>query len=311
MAVVHVNGVNLAYDEAGIGPVVVFIHAGIADRRMWEHQFHALSAKHRVIRYDWRGYGESEDASESFAHYEDLLGLMDALGVECGTLVGCSMGGSYAMEVALTAPERIMGLTLICSGLSGHEWPPEMIAQVQAQVHSSVPADRLRRYLNRAVDNINVVDVEAMAEAQARFMVAGPGRNPSEVDPQAWALALSMLRGVSERTWTGPRRTERQLHPPVKERLAEIEAPTLLINGLADVPQIQAVTGLLAKSIPGARRIDLPMAGHLPPLERPVEVTAALKEFLAMSEHFIPQRQGRTNCVPNLTLACNGTSDLS
>ncbi|GAA3224231.1 alpha/beta fold hydrolase [Nonomuraea helvata] len=68
-------------------------------------------------------------------------------------------------------------------------------------------------------------------------------------------------------------------HPAT--RLHEISAPTLVINGLSNVPGIQEVSGLLAKGIPGARRLDLPETGHLPPLERPKEVTAALTAFLA------------------------------
>ncbi|WP_222871559.1 alpha/beta fold hydrolase [Nonomuraea sp. PA05] len=63
-------------------------------------------------------------------------------------------------------------------------------------------------------------------------------------------------------------------------RLPEVTAPTLVINGLSDVPGIQEVSALPASGIPGARRLDLPEAGHLPPVERPVEVTEALTTFL-------------------------------
>lgn len=98
-----------AYDEAGSGPAVLFAHAGTADRRMWEHRFLALSARHRVIRYDWRGYGESGDAAGEFAHHEDLPAVLDALGVERAALVGCSMGGSYAPAEVLGALRRPAG----------------------------------------------------------------------------------------------------------------------------------------------------------------------------------------------------------
>jgi pimeloyl-ACP methyl ester carboxylesterase len=74
---------------------------------------------------------------------------------------------------------------------------------------------------------------------------------------------------------------ERYLQPTARGRLAEIRVPTLVINGLADVPGIQEIAALLADGIAGARRIDLASTGHLPPMERPAEVTGALKEFLA------------------------------
>jgi pimeloyl-ACP methyl ester carboxylesterase len=92
-----------------------------------------------------------------------------------------------------------------------------------------------------------------------------------------------MYREHLERAWSGR-------HPPVAEqlpqplpgsRLAEVAAPALGINGAADVPQIQEVSRLLARELPDARWLELPETGHLPPLERPVEVTAALRTFLA------------------------------
>ncbi|MER5625060.1 alpha/beta fold hydrolase [Streptosporangium sp. NPDC002544] len=280
MATIRRDGVELAYDEAGSGPAVLFAHAGIADRRMWEHQFLALSARHRVIRYDWRGYGESGDAAGGFAHHEDLLAVLDALGVERAALVGCSMGGAYALDAALAAPGRVTALALVCSGLSGHAWPAEMLEQARVRVHSAVPADRLRRYRAGEAETVDAADVAAMAEAQVRWQVAGPDRGREDLAPAVWEAAVAMCRGVFERLWSGPPSAERQLDPPAKGRLGEIGVPTLVVNGLADVPQIQAVSGLLADGIAGARRLDLPRTGHLPPLERPTETTSALAEFL-------------------------------
>ncbi|WP_205856450.1 alpha/beta fold hydrolase, partial [Phytoactinopolyspora endophytica] len=90
MALIRVGDADLAYDDAGSGPVVILVHAGLADRRMWDHQFAALSTTCRVIRYDWRGRGESSDSEHEgeVAHHEDLLTLMDALDVERAALVG-------------------------------------------------------------------------------------------------------------------------------------------------------------------------------------------------------------------------------
>lgn len=282
MGTVRVNGVELGYDEAGSGPAVVLVHAALADRRMWEHQFQALATTHRVIRYDWRGYGESSDAAGEFAHHEDLLGLLDALGVERAALVGCSMGAAYSVDVALTAPDRVTALALICAGLSGHEWPPAMLERVRAQIDSAVPADRLSRYSSRAGGPVDPADVAAMAEVQVRFMVVGPDRSPDDLDPAVWEFSLAMCRGVLERVWSGPHATERPLEPPAVGRLAEINVPTLVVAGLADVPEVLEVSGLLTAGIAGARRVDL-STGHLPSLERPVEVTALLREFLATS----------------------------
>jgi len=88
---------------------------------------------------------------------------------------------------------------------------------------------------------------------------------------QRWELATEMCRGVFAREWNGPRFTERHLQPPARGRLSEVRVPVPVINGLADVPGIQEISGLLADGIPGARRMDLASTGHLPPMERPVD----------------------------------------
>ncbi|MEV0627635.1 alpha/beta fold hydrolase [Nonomuraea wenchangensis] len=270
---------GLACEEAGEGPALVLIHAGIADRRMWRHQREVLSARHRVISYDWRGYGESADPVGEVVHHRDLLRVMDGLGVERAVLVGDSMGGSHAVEAALVAPGRVAGLVLIASGLSGHVWPEEMLAQARERVHGTVPADRLARYRDGTAERVLAEDVEAFARAHVLWQVAGPDRGVDDLDPGVWELALAMMRRVFERSWSCPPVPERHLQ--AKDRLGEVGCPALVINGLADVPGIQAVSGLLAEGIRGAGRLDLPGTGHLPPSERPAEVNAALTGFLA------------------------------
>jgi pimeloyl-ACP methyl ester carboxylesterase len=277
--VAEVHGAQIAYEHAGAGPAIVFSHAGIADRRMWDHQFFALAKGHRVVRYDWRGYGDSSAAVGTFSHHLDLLGLMDALDIPSAVLVGCSMGAAYAVDAALTAPDRATGLVLIGSGLSGHEWPESMQQQVHERVHSAVPSERLTAYRSGTADQMRDDDVEAMAEAQARFMVAGPDRDPSAVDPVAWQQSLDMLRNVFRRMWSEHPAPGLPPQPPAKDRLRELEVPVLVVNGLDDVAGIQQVADILTDGIPGARRLDLPDTGHLAPLERPEQVTGALQDF--------------------------------
>lgn len=280
MPTIRVNGASLAYDEAGAGPVVVFSHAAAGDRRMWEHQFQELSADHRVIRYDWRGYGGSGLAAGEFGHHEDLLALLDGLDVDRATLVGCSMGGAHALDVALLAPHRVDALVLICSGLSGHVWPAAMVARARELILREVPEQRLNDYRLRRIGRVRPEDVAATARAQAQFLVAGPHREPAQVDPRVWQAAVEMLEGVFRREWNSPMYTERGLDPPAAGRLGEVRVPTLVINGRLDVPEIQEVSDLLAAGIAGARRLDLDGAAHLPPLECPTEVTAAIRDFL-------------------------------
>src|SRR5690606_6815407 len=85
------NGATFHFEMAGIGPPVVFIHAGIADSRMWEGQFAPLSKWFRVIRYDLRGFGRTLPAPGPFSHRDDLAALLDHLAIERASLVGCSI----------------------------------------------------------------------------------------------------------------------------------------------------------------------------------------------------------------------------
>ncbi|WP_236666776.1 MULTISPECIES: alpha/beta fold hydrolase [unclassified Nonomuraea] len=136
---VKAGEVGIAWEEAGpeepVGTVVL-LHAAVADMRVWDHQFAALSRRHPVVRYAMRGHGRSGDADDDddddeVCHHEDLLALMDAARIERAALIGSSMGGAYAVEAALAAPSRVAALVLIGSGLTGHQWPREMLDQAR------------------------------------------------------------------------------------------------------------------------------------------------------------------------------------
>lgn len=280
MTTVSLGDATLGYDEAGTGPVVILVHAGCADRRMWVHQMAPLAARYRVVRYDWRGYGESSDATGTFAHRRDLLALMDVLDVRRATLVGASDGGRIALDTALTAPDRVTALVLMAPGLSGHQWPASMMQLYRDRVHAVLGADALRGYRSGEVEPIDEGELSAYSEAETEFLVAGPDRSRTDLHPQVWDLAVAMDRDLNRRMWSRPPTQEQAMDPPAEGRLHEVGVPTLVINGAADLPDIVAVSALLADRIPGAHRVELPETGHLPALERPWAVNAALMSFL-------------------------------
>src|SRR5262245_26484937 len=118
-AIAPSNGAMIAYDTAGEGDAVVFIHAGVADRRMWRHQLSAVPDGFRFVSIDLRGCGESDLPDEAFSNHDDVLAVMDHLAIDTTVLVGCSMGGGTAIDVTLPAPERVAGLVLIGTGAPG------------------------------------------------------------------------------------------------------------------------------------------------------------------------------------------------
>jgi 3-oxoadipate enol-lactonase len=91
-------------DSGGSGPVVVFLHEGIADSRMWDPIWPELTAACRVVRYDVRGYGRSPAATQEYTPAGDLRAVLDQLQVASAHLVGCSMGGATAVDLALAEP---------------------------------------------------------------------------------------------------------------------------------------------------------------------------------------------------------------
>lgn len=262
---ITVNEALLAYDEAGTGSPVVLLHAGIADRRMWRGVVPALAARHRVIVPDLRGYGDSELPPAPFTHHDDVIGLLDALDVPRAALVGCSFGGSVAVDTALAHPDRVTALALFDTAVSGNEWSEE--------------ANDLWDDL---VGEVDPDDFVAGAAGEVRFWVVGPGRQPADVEPELLAFAQEMdQRALAAELALGAVEVG-ELTPPAIGRLGELKMSVLVTAGAADVPDIRRLADRIAAEAPHATRLpDVPDAAHLLPLERPEAVATALLDFLS------------------------------
>jgi pimeloyl-ACP methyl ester carboxylesterase len=259
-----VNGAPLAYDDYGDGPPVVFLHAGIADRRMWAPLVDQLAGRHRVVTYDLRGYGESTAPLANFAHHDDVAGLLDQLGIDRASLVGCSFGGSVAIDAALAYPGRVAALALFGSVVSGYRLPG------------------FGDLWDRIVGDVDEDDLDAMAAAEVRFWVVGPARLPQDVDAGLISFAEAMDRQALQAEAALEQVDVGDLDPPAAQRLGDIAVPTLVAAGGADIPQIRRLADHLGAEIPQARRlVDVPDTGHLLPLERPDLAGRALIDFLS------------------------------
>ncbi|MBY8873026.1 alpha/beta hydrolase [Micromonospora sp. PLK6-60] len=264
MTKIEVNGTRLAYDEAGSGTPVVLVHAGIADRRMWRGQVAALAERHRVIVPDLRGYGESELPPSPFAHHDDLVGLLDALGIDRAALVGCSFGGRVAVDTALAYPDRISALALFGAPVSGNEWSEET-----------------ERLWDELVGEVDPEDFAASAAGEVRFWVVGPSRQPADVDPELIRFAEEMDQRALAAEQALSAVEVGEIDPPAIDRLGELRMPVLAGAGADDLGDIRRLADRIAAEAPhGVRLPDVPDSGHLLPLERPEPVNAALLAFL-------------------------------
>jgi pimeloyl-ACP methyl ester carboxylesterase len=247
---------------AGWGPAVLLVHAGIADRRMWDEQLGPFAeAGWTVIRADLPGFGETSPPDGPVALWATLRDLLDHLEVERAVVVGASLGGRAAVDLALAAPDRVQALVLVGSGLAGHPFQEPALFELWDQSEGAVERG----------------DHQEAARVEIDTWVVGRGRDPSAVDPEVRRRVQDMLLVAYEH---GEADLE-EPDPPAAGRLGEVAAPTLVLVGEHDRPDIHAMAGALADGIPGARRVLLGGTAHLPNMERPEEFNRVVLEFLA------------------------------
>jgi 3-oxoadipate enol-lactonase len=256
--------VELHSEVAGEGPAVALLHEGICDSRMWDPQWETFTRSHRVLRFDFRGFGDSPLEEGTFSSARDTIDLLDRHGFDRFALVGVSLGGRVALEVALAVPERVSGLVLVGSGLPGHDWSEEMQA-AWVEEEAAVRAG----------------DLDGGVEVSVRTWVDGPRRQPNDVDPQVRARVAEMQRRAIELQLPFEESAEEELLvEDVAERLGEIQAPTLVLVGEEDVPDIKAIAERLAREIPNARFESIANTAHAPSMERPEEFDRLVLGFL-------------------------------
>ncbi len=232
---------------------------------MWEPQWAAWAGRYRLLRFDLEGFGRSPIESENLTHAGDVVELLDELGIAGAAVIGVSMGGRVALEVAVARPDLVGALVLVGAGIPGHDWSAAMDAYGEKE-HELVLAG----------------DLDAATELCMRFWVDGPRRSASDVDPAVRAAVAEMQRDALELQaphWETV--GEELLIPDVSKRLGEIDVPTLVLVGEEDVDDIQRIGNVLAERIPGARHASIPDTAHVPSLERPAQFDALVLDFLA------------------------------
>ena len=251
---------RLVGDVTGDGERVVLVHAGIADSRMWEPLAAALVPRWRVVRYDLRGYGRTSRPPGPFSHVDDLAAVLAATGDGPAHLVGASLGGRIALDLAATRPDAVRSLVLLGAVVSGYapDTPaPPLWDDVAA-------ADRAG-------------DLDALADAEARMWLADPDGTRLPAGVLDLVRAMDRIALAAERA--GPDE-EVPILPPAVDRLEGVAVRTLVVDGDLDLPEIALTADLLAARLPHAERVRLADTAHLPALERPAEVATLLHRFL-------------------------------
>lgn len=254
------NDVNVAWSEAGRGAPLVLIHGLADDHRAWRRTLPDLMLRHRVILYDLRGHGQTSlgDPDGSLRQLsEDLISLLDGLGVEQPAIAGFSLGGTVAMRAAIDHPDRVGRLALVATssrvGRSAADWYRERVAMVERN------DPRLRETLD--TDTADVY-AQAPSEVDEGILI----RRQSTADPRGYANACAAMAALNA--------------APLDPELSRIQAPTLIVASTLDQHCPPRAAEIIAAGIEGSRLEIFPGAGHAIPVERPGELAAAINSFL-------------------------------
>ena len=254
MAVVDVNGARLWYDEAGRGPAVLLLHGGLGDSGLWEPVVPFLAERFRTIRADLRFYGRSTGPNVPWSWQDDTIGVLDELGIERAALVGLSLGGKLALDIALAHPERLWAVAGVAPGLGGHAADAYTEEQDARYEQAEAAGD-----LEAAME----IDFEVWAPLGADDRI----RQLWHATPEA----NSLPPGLEPLEAPGA---------PAKERLAELAVPTLIVTAAHDPAGIREIGPLVEREAPDARHLELD-SDHYLTLREPELLSRALVDFLA------------------------------
>lgn len=264
-AFVDIPGVRLAYDTAGRGAHVVFLHGGLLHRRQWDAQFVFFAGNYRAIRYDMRCSGQSETmpTSQPFTHHEDLLHFLKALNISRVSLVGHS-NYAIALDFTMAYPELVERLVLVSPGLRGYEFRDAWVGM----------------RFSAMIQALGQQDLSGAVEVFLSMWVDGPYRTAEEVNP----LVRERVREMVTRAFPLSRLAPncRGLEPPAATRLREVHVPTLVVMGKHDAPDIHAIGQLICEGIAGSQLVEIPDAGHTLPMEKPEEFNRVVTDFFRL-----------------------------
>lgn len=248
---------ELAYDDAGSGECVVLIHGHPFDRTLWEPQLAALRGSFRVVAPDLRGFGRSPVTPGLVLMREfaaDIEELLDALAIARAAVVGLSMGGLVAMELAAASPERYWALGLIAT--TAQPPSPEDL-QIREERADAIERDGIGILVDYMHTGLYSPACPPAVRARVDAMMAAA--------PPAGAAAA--LRGRGRR-------------PDYRPLIAALDIPALVVAGTADPWSNAEVTAEIVASLKRPEPVLLNDRGHLPNLEAEAQFNEALLAFL-------------------------------
>ena len=252
---------EIYYEIAGSGePTVILMHGGMLDRRMWDEQFELLAKTYRVLRYDASAHGDSVLPPDVYWDHADLRELMNTLEIDRAILVGLSLGGKTAIDLALENPERVEAIVAVSSGLSGYRFTSDFYLEKKDVMIQAWKAG----------------EFDVVVESFQRCWTDGPYRAPEDVDPEIREKVRSMARNGLEHAMEG-----RMIDPPAIDRLGELKLPMLVVVGELDMPGIREIADMVVAANPNAELVAIPGVAHMVNMEAPDRFNELLLEYLS------------------------------
>ena len=253
------GNLELTYEEAGSGPPLLFIHGWPHNRTLWSGQLGGLSTHARCIAPDLRGFGGSTVRGPySMSQYaDDLVALLDSLGIDRAIVCGLSMGGYVAMAMLRHHRDRVRALIL-----------------TSTRATADTPEGREKRM--RLIELVREHGVDALASRQLRAMVGETTftSRPALLESLRQLMASAPLEGVIGALQAMADR------PDSTALLKTLDVPAIVIGGAEDTFTQPVELGQLAEGIPGARLELIATAGHVCAFERPAAFDHLVAEFL-------------------------------
>jgi len=256
------GGLSLRYDRAGAGPAVLLVHGWTCNRTFWTKQVQALRDGHTVVTVDLRGHGESSRPRTGYgvgSLAADLEHLVRALNVPRIALVGWSLGGMVALELARRLGERASALALVCTtpgGLADKKNPNAIPEERIATMRKEMQEDT-RSFLRRFAPDV-------FKDGANNPLCAWSISEMQKTPPHVVEACFDSILNFDARPW-----------------LKELKVPTTVLHGRHD--QLLALAGgeVLKKTIPKAKIEIFENSGHAPHLEEPDAFNEALAKALA------------------------------
>ncbi len=252
----EMDGAKLYYEECGNAPhTVVLVHDGVLDSAAWDDVWPEFCKHFHTVRYDRRGYGQTPAASHGYYPTDDLAALLRHLNQRGVAIVGSSHGGEISINFTLDHPDMVQQLVLVGAVVGGMPYTRHFLERGAA--------------LGKPLEKGDTAGAIAAA-VEDKYLTA-PGSDAAK-------KRMAQILSASPQDLN-----HAEMELPVKPalpRLADIHVPTLLLVGDADIPDVQAHAGAIEAGIPRARRVVVSDTGHLMYLEKPMEFSRIVIEFL-------------------------------